>query len=366
MKKYGYNEITTKQFIFFIYKTQIGIGILTMPRTLGEAAGTDAWISILFGYVIALAASCLIIHIMSKHPEDTLYDLLPRYFGKWIGNGLSLIFIMYCAIAAGLAILSSAFIERMWIVPDTSGFLLIVLFMIPVYTVARNGVRVLGRYAEFVYLGTVWMYPLLLFSLKESHWLNLLPIAKDGWGPIVSAIKLTVLPFLGFELAFILYPFLLNKKAAYKGIIIANSISLAVYLLIEILASVFFSSAEVKEYFWPTMILLKRIELPFIERFEIVFLSFYFLVLSMTIIPYLFTAVFGTSQLMGKQDHRVHLRWYTVIFLLIAFFYNPSYTTLDRLLTAWGQYGIFFAYAFPVCLWAYIAVFQRFKRRRFP
>lgn len=366
MKKYAFNEITNKQFIFFIYKTQIGFGILSMPRTLGEEAGTDAWISILLGYAIAIGTSCLIIRIMSKHPEDTLYDLLPRYFGKWIGNGLSLIWIFYCAQAAILAILSAVFIEQMWVVPNASSLLLAALFMIPIYTVTRNGVRVLGRYAELIYFFTVWMYPLLLFSLKESHWLNLLPIVKDGWMPILSAVKLTVLPFLGFEMAFILYPFLQNKKAAYKGIIIANSLSMAVYVMIELLAAIFFSPTEVKQYFWPTLVLLKRIELPFVERFEIVFLAAYFLVMSMTIIPYLFAAVFGTSQLRGKQDHRNHLRWFTGLFLLMCFFVRPTYTQLNQGLAMWGHLGLICSYGFPFLLWGYIRLFHLFKRRSHP
>jgi len=366
VRKYTFNEITTKQFVFFIYKTQIGFGILSMPRTLGEAAGTDAWIAIILGWVIAVGTSCLIIRIMSKHPEDTLYDLLPRYFGKWIGNGMSLIWICYCVMAALGGILSAVFIEQMWIMPNVSSFLLSALFMIPIYTVARNGVRVLGRYAELVYFFTAWMYPMLLFALKESHWLNLLPFVKDGWMPVLSAVKLTVLPFLGFELAFILYPFLQNKKAAYKGIIIANSLSMAIYLVIEVLATIFFSPTEVTQYIWPTLTLLKRIELPFIERFEIIFLSAYFLVMSMTIIPYLFVAVFGTSQLMGKQDHRMHLRWFTGLFLLFSVFFRPTYTSLDQWLTLWGHSGLVIAYGFPFLLWGYIRLFRLFKRRSHP
>ena len=41
MKKYAYNEITLMQYIFLINGTQVGTGVLALPRVLAEKAGKE-------------------------------------------------------------------------------------------------------------------------------------------------------------------------------------------------------------------------------------------------------------------------------------------------------------------------------------
>ncbi|WP_051870503.1 GerAB/ArcD/ProY family transporter [Brevibacillus laterosporus] len=77
MRAYPITNISLMQYIFIIHGTQVGIGILTLPRELTEIAGTDGWISILFGGVCSVLTSILITSIMKKHPDKTLYELLP-------------------------------------------------------------------------------------------------------------------------------------------------------------------------------------------------------------------------------------------------------------------------------------------------
>lgn len=69
---------------------------------------------------------------------------------------------------------------------------------------ARQGIRMLGRYAEFVGVSMIIMLPLFLIAMREGHWIHLLPVLKEGWIPVLKGVKTTVLSFLGFELAFIL------------------------------------------------------------------------------------------------------------------------------------------------------------------
>lgn len=363
MKKYALNEITTSQFIFFIYKTQVGMGILTMPRITAEEAGTDGWISVIFGYFLAIFISIVIIKIMEKHPEDTLFDLLSKVFGKWIGKLFIIGWIGYTGYFAIVLLLTTVFIIQVWIFPQTPSFLVMWLFLIPIYMITRSGIRVIGRYAEFVYFITLWMVPLLLFGLKDAHWLNLLPILKEDWKPVLVAVQKTVVPFIGFELAFILYPFLKNKKSAFKGIIIANTLTFLLYMYVIIITYVYFSPDEIKEYTWPTLNILKSIELPFLERFEIIFLSFYMIILSMTIIPFLFTAAFGTSKLFGQKSHKIHVRIYIGVIAFFSIFYTPIGQNMETL-GKWADYlGIGFGYAFPIFFGLYVFIYTKLKNR---
>lgn len=353
MPKYGYNQLTFKQYVFFIYKTQVGIGVLSLPRDLAEISGTDGWISIFLGWLFCIFISILIIKIMEKHPEQTLFDILPQYFGKWLGNGIIILWILYATFSASVVLLTSIHIVQVWILPRTSYQVLLLLFLVPIYISTRHGIRVIGRLAEFVYVFTLWLPLIMLLALRDIHWLHFLPIAKEGWVPILGAVKKTTLSFLGFEMAFFLYPFLQEKKAAYKGIILANTMSMVIFLLVAVISYLRFSSIEVKQFIWPTLNVLKLIRLPFLERLEIIFLSFYLFVLFMTVIPYLYVATWGTAKMLGKQDHRPFLGIFVLLWIVLSCFFVPTYKDVIDIGKVYGQTGLTMTFAFPFFLFLY-------------
>lgn len=364
MNKYSFNQISLKQYIFIIFETQIGIGVLSLPRDIAKTAGKDGWISILLGWILSILLSLIIIRIMEKNPEYTLIELLSKYFGKWVGKSLSVFWILYAAFAASVVMFSTIHIIKVWIILDIRDFILMILFVIPIYMIAKHGIRVIGIFAELVFLVSLWMPFLLFFAFKDTHWLFLLPIGKEGLLPILSTVKSTIISFLGFELAFILYPFLKDKKSATKGIVIANSLSMFVFLMVTVISFVRFSQDQIKDYAYPTLNLLKLIRLPFLERLEITFLSFYLFLLFMTIIPYLYTAVLGASQLCGKQDHRNVLRILVCLWILVSFFFHPSSSQIIQMGKPWGMAGTYFAFVFPILLWIYGWLFHLARKEQ--
>ncbi len=114
-------------------------------------------------------------------------------------------------------------------------------------------------------------------------------------------MKSTIIAFLGFEFAFVLYPYLTNKSAAKKGIVIANMITLFVYLQVTFVSFVYFSPDGITKFLWPTLSLVTPFHFSFLERFEIIFLSFYLFIIFDSCIPYIFTASDGINQLLNKK-----------------------------------------------------------------
>lgn len=345
-------QLSFSQYVFIIYKTQIGIGVLTLPRDVAGLAGTDGWISVFIGWMVSILAGIVIVKVMQMHPGDTIYELLPKVFGKWIGNGLSLIWAFLFLFKAAAVFFVILYIYRIWVLPYTPSYLLGALFFIPVVMSVWNGLQGIARFADFIYLATIWMAPMLVFSLQENaEWLNLLPVLQEGWGPVLAGVKATLLSFLGFELAFILYPFLKNKKVAVKGIVIANSLTLFIYLLATVFSFVRFSPEEVKSFVWPTFILLKPIQFPFLERLEIIFISFYLFVLLFTVISYLYVALIGFVGMGGLRNYRPFLWMVTGLGFLLLLFFEPSHTAFVRLQQWTGNLGVIPAFIVPPLLW---------------
>ncbi|MEH7385827.1 endospore germination permease [Bacillus sp. JJ1521] len=356
-------EISLLQFILLIHGVQMGVGVLSLPRELAEKAGTDGWIAIILGCFISVTCSLIIIQIMKKHPNGTILDLITFYFGKWVGKLGGFLFIMYFGFFAFVTFTREVVFIQAWILPRTKLYLLILLLAIPTYMLARNNVQILGRYAVVVFFMTLWTIILYLIPLKDAHWLHLLPIIKDGWYPIFTAVKTTIFTFIGFEIAFFLYPFLQNKQSASLGVIIANTITMFAYLIITIVSFAFFSPDEITRYNEPTITILKVIEFNFIERLEVVLFAFYLFVMSSTVVPLMFMSVFSTSWLFGQEEHTKPLFWFLVFMVIYMFFFPPSLNMDLKWQKGVQLLGLIFAYAFPIGLWAILLIRGLFKRR---
>lgn len=361
--KYTQNQITFMQFIFLIHGVQLGVGLLTLPRELAEKAGTDGWIGLIIGWLFSTLASLIIIQVMKNYPNGTIIDLLTHYFGKWFGKLASFIFVLYFAFLGSIVFVREGLFIQFWILPQTDLVILLFLLSIPSYLIVRNNISILGRYAELVFFLTTWMLFFYFTPLKEAHWLHLLPIIKEGWKPILTAAKTTIFSFLGFEVAFFLYPFLQKKHKASIGIFIANTLTLVVFLIVTIVAFTFYSPDEITQYKEPTINLLKIVEFKFLERLEIVFLSLYIFVISTTVLPLFFATVFSASQLFGKQDHSKYVVWLLLLNLVYVFFLPQSFDKNTQLQKVSESISLILVYAFPLCLWVYLWLYSRFKRR---
>lgn len=348
----GQNRLSWLQFTLLIYKTQIGVRILSASRILINDVETDGWILLMICCGIAILTSIWIYHVMRLHPNETLFDLSERYLGKWLGKGVSLVWIVYGWIVSTYVLFMTIHLINIWILPNTRFYLLMLLLLVPIYMIANRGIQLMGRFAEFVFLSAFFMPVLVLFALQDAEWQNLLPVLKDGWEPIFRHLPIGLPFFAGFELSFFWYPYIKEKEKALRGIILANLLTLYILLVVTIVSFVKFSPLEIKQLVWPTVSLLKFIQFPFLERLEVIVLSIYIYVLLATVIPYLFVALLGIRRLFGMQKRprtgKVALILILALWFLIACFAFPTFVDLLHVTPLIEQVGFFICYYFTI------------------
>ncbi|CEH31924.1 spore gernimation protein [Aneurinibacillus migulanus] len=363
MNKSKKREITLLQYILSINAAQVGTSILRLPADLAGVASTDGWISIFVAWIISLIVSLCMVGVMAKHPGATIYDVLTRYLGKWLGRTWMIIWMTSALFTAVIICYRVVGIIKVFILSNTPHFLLALIFLIPVYMVLRSGIRILARYSEFIFFFTLWLPILLILPLKDAEWIYMLPVLKEGWLPILYAVPLTLTSFIGFEMAWILYPYLKSKQSAAKGIIIANSITLLVYLQITLSCFLYFSPDEIPEFLWPMLALVKPIQFPFLERFEIVFLSFYMLILSAVVLPFLFIITKNIDYFFNKQNWQLPAYILPLLLLVSFLIYIPDYNQVQVMSKWWSREAYIVSYAFPVLFFIYVTLYTRWKNR---
>ncbi|MCD9024964.1 GerAB/ArcD/ProY family transporter [Cohnella silvisoli] len=363
MKDYANNQITLLQYIFIITGLQVNVSIVSLPRNLAETAGTDGWMSIIIGWVISAAASIAIIRVMKNHPEGTLLDLLTRFMGMWAGKVISLLLSLYYFYILYDGLTRTILITKAWLLPTIPNFILMILLLIPTYAIAQHGPSVLGRYAELIAYMSLWIPFVYILTLKNAHWLHLLPMFKDGWQPILSAVKETIYPSLGMAATFILYPFLKHKEKAATGILISTSLSMVVYLFFTVICFLYYSPDDISNYNDVVISVLKSIEFKFVERIEVIFIAYHLFLYSLVWIPTMYLTTYCTSWLFRQSDHRGHMTWLCVLLAIGTIIYSPTFNQSDRLenLLTWIGFGT--EYVFPVCLAVYLWIRKSSKRR---
>ncbi|MCU6796269.1 spore germination protein [Paenibacillus sp. WQ 127069] len=362
MKKYASNEITLMQFIFIIHGAQVGAGIFSLPMDVAEKAGSDGWISVILAWCCNIIASILIVLTFKKYPNDTLPDLLIRLCGKLIGKLLIIPITAYHAFFVCILLSSTMLFVKHWFLPLTQDYLVMILLIIPGYFVARSGLRVLGRYCELIFYMMIWMPFILLIPLKDSHWIHFLPLLKEGWMPVFNGLQTTIYSYLGFEIVFFLYPFLQKKQLAIRGVVIANTLTLIVYLGITMICFAYFSPDDITSYNQPLLNLLKTIEFRFLERFDMIFLVLYLFVISTAWLPYSFVAIFSTGHLLGKEAPAPYTAILFLAVITIVIVVHPSWNLVQQWQQFGSKIGVGYAYVLPLFLYLYIQIYSRFRR----
>ncbi|OME82278.1 spore gernimation protein [Paenibacillus sp. FSL A5-0031] len=362
MKVQERNQISITQFIFIIHSCQVGTGIFSLPRTLAEKAGTDGWISLLLGWCINLTVCVLIVKMFEKYPDDTILDLFIRLFGKVVGKILTIPIICYFAFFGWTILSITMLFIKQWFLQMTPDYVLMILLVVPGFFIIGKGLYILGRYSELVFYMTIWMYLLLIIPLKDSHWVHLLPLIKEGWMPIFNGVGSAIFSFLGFEIVLVLYPFLKTKQLAVRGVVIANTITFILYLGVTLICYAYFSPDGITDYNEPLFNLLKMIELHFLERFDMVFLALYLFVISTAWLPYLYGAVYSTSHLLGTKKKAPFDSILLISIVIITAFLHPSWNQTGQWIEFISKTGIGVAYVFPVFLFLYVSIYSRFQR----
>ncbi|MFT4141209.1 MAG: endospore germination permease [Bacillus sp. (in: firmicutes)] len=355
------NTITLFQYIFIVNGIQIGTGILSLPRIVAEKAGTDGWLAVIIGWGCSVLASIFLIQAIQNRQQNTTHHFFRQLFGKYIGCILMFFYSIYFLSTYWIIIVNSILFIQGWFLPHTSKYSIFLLLCIPTYMVAHKGIQSVGKYCEIIFYMTVSIpFLFLIFMpITNGHWLNFLPFLKEGMFPILKAVPSTAFSFLGFEMCVFLYPYLQQKKYALHGIIIANTITMIFYLFTVIICFYFFSPDGIPHLIQPVLSLLKLIEFRFLERFDLVILSCYLVVVSTSWISLLYGGI-----LLINFSKKESVRAYQIIIILLIsvlfiFLLNPSWSQLKQYQSTISNIGLGLVYCFSLFLWLYSKIYNR-------
>lgn len=345
--------------LFLVHGMQYGMGVLSFQRELAVIVGHDAWITVILTGMIIQLLIWMIYSMLNKDKGD-LITIHRHTFGKWIGNLLSIIFILFI-LSQTIAVLRSYIeIVQVWMFPLLKTWPFALVLLLAVYYVVSGGFRVVSGVCFLAVILPSYLIFTFFVPFGFADFRNLLPVFDHSLMEVARSIKETALAFSGFELLLFYYPFIQQPERSQKWAHFGNLVTTSLYLLIMVVTLVFFEQEYLKTVIWPTLLMWKIIELPFVERFEIIGVTSWAVVMMPIICLMFWSASRGIKEMFKVKQKKVLL-----LLLLISFIVNCLLTEREMIVQylKWQtEIGFYFIFLYIPML--FICYQIRYKLRK--
>lgn len=348
-------KISPHQFKLLVFLCYVGTAILYSPGFLATEAKQDAWIGAIVGLILGLLIVQLYNSVGNLSPNTTIVQQTEKYFGKWLGKVISLLFISFLFINNSMILWIAGNFVTTQIMPETPIQFTNILFVLIIVMATRLGVEIFARAAEILFpLVMVLLVILILFVSPNIKIENIKPVLEFGMKPIIrGAISYVSYSSLTLIVLMMVFPAHVNnvketKKAFLRGTLLGGIIIFFITLFAILVLGHDFSIRNA----FPSYILAKKIQLGgFIERIESIIAIIWFITVFYKTLLYFYGSVLGLSQVLELKDYRpltLPMAMITVVLSLVVF-PNTIYSDVwDS--TTWVSYALTYALFLPLLL----------------
>ncbi|WP_165822358.1 GerAB/ArcD/ProY family transporter [Paenibacillus montanisoli] len=286
------STIDRTQLLFLIIKTQIGIGLLSLPAEIQSSAKSDSWISVLVAGTVIQFILLVYWLLLRKFPNDNLSAITVRMLGPYIGRAINAVYYAFFVFIAAYA--STLYVElvKNWMLPLTPGWILLLLIIGTSLYLAYDNLRVIARF--FVLSSALFIVLIMISILTFSnnvHVSNIMPIGQTGVLQILNGSEKTFFSMLGFEVTLFYFSQVQgNRKGMFKVISLANLFVTLFYTYFVFICLIGFSPDALGHMNEPVLYILKGLSYQLFDRIDLIFLTIWIIPMTVTIVSYLCVA----------------------------------------------------------------------------
>lgn len=211
--KIGYKELFSSiLFLIAIKATD------STPDLLFYHGMNAAWLIALLSALIMAVPLKILVRLMNKY-NTGLYDLIRTFMGRWIGELLVIVLLIFLFASTSLNARSYIDIVNTLFFPQTNIPNLLFLLMLFSSLVAIRGFETLGRMCWFLF-GVIQVVGIFLFvtTWQHTYFTHLFPILGPGlkgllWNALVHSSIYGEIILLAF-----MYPYVRSSFAYRKGV----------------------------------------------------------------------------------------------------------------------------------------------------
>ncbi|WFD10811.1 GerAB/ArcD/ProY family transporter [Tepidibacter hydrothermalis] len=348
-------SLTNRQIAFIIFGVVVGYGVLVIPKTVTENAGTGGWFTLLIATAITMIFTYIITYLGYVHKNKTIYEYSNKLTGKFITSIFMCIYIIYYFMLFTMIIRMSSEAIKLTVLIKTPVWVLCLVFLLVIYYAVINRLGVIARICEIycliIILGAI---PMHLAIFTQGKLINLQPFFVGGEiHSYLKATLVTVFPFLGIEILTIIS---FNKKKNNKRIfkytaLMIGFIGMFYILIVESCISVMGVDGIVhyKDALFATIRRVDIKSLQFLERIDGIF----FMLWIMSILCTVSLEAYASTFLISKLFKNINFKVLTLIVMVLSFIVSQipkSVDSVEKIMDDISYLGIVTAGLIPTIL----------------
>ena len=184
------NNITSGQLMALVVSMQLGISVLNLPGPLSRVCGHDGWISILVYGIVTTGVIILIVRLMNRYNNQSIYEINKLLYGKYLGSLLNLFIVLYLWYSSCLYLRSYLNIVHVHLLRSTPSLILCGFILIPTCYLSWYGLKYIARFSTMIYLSLTACLVLFFLVYKNLRLTFLMPIGQSGIRGIKESLPL--------------------------------------------------------------------------------------------------------------------------------------------------------------------------------
>jgi len=325
--------ISARQFTIITILFSIGSAILIIPKILAMEAKQGAWIAAILGVVVSILLVKLFIAVASLTRDMSLVEINEKILGKWVGKAVSITFVFFTFISAGVLLQFVENFMRTEIMPETPAIAFNVFFSLLIIFGCYLGLETIARTAELLFPFFVLLFvafAVLIFPQIDVQ--NIQPVLEVGTKPLIFS-TLLFMGYFSFPMVVLLmlFPVSINeykgaKNAFYIGTIIGGIVLIVIIGLAILVLGADFTAHQR----FPSFTLAKRISLGnFLERLEVIMAFLWIITIFYRVLIYFYATVIGIAQIFNLKDYRSLLLPLGMILVVVSLIVSPNVVYTD-------------------------------------
>ncbi|MBH0160541.1 GerAB/ArcD/ProY family transporter [Fictibacillus sp. 26RED30] len=346
------NQLVNAFLVFFIiHTTQVGVGLQGFQRIIYRDAQQDAWISVLISGVATSLLVFIIIKTLELYGSTDLYGIQHDVFGILIGKVLNCFYIFYSLLSFFVVLRNYIEVIQAWIFPELPLWFLSMSMLILVTYGINSGVRGIIGISFFSVILSLWLLLFISYPIKFARIDHLLPMFEADLISLLKGAYNMTFTVLGYEILYIIYPYLKEKKKVMKFAQLGILFTTFIYTALMIVAITYFNGVQLEKTVWATLSLFKIVRLPFIERFEYVAITFWMLIILPNLIFYMWSACRGMERVFKVSIKRSV--WLFSLIVIISVQLIITRTQVNHLNDLFAKCAFFVVACYPFILFSF-------------
>lgn len=363
MKTKGF--ITPFQLFASVVVTVIGVGIFSYPSTVTGLTLHDGWITTIISGIIVTLLILAMWKVVQLNSYRTFYDILTENLGGIFGWISALIFVVSNIVTMSVGIRIFSEVLKMYLLEKTSTELILLLMIISSIFLLRGTLKDLVRFNELsFYIMFIAIFIVLFIGLFKADFESVLPLFQGNFSQYGKAIISSTYSFAGFNIVFMILPFL-KKKEGVKAILIKSIAFITFfYVFVTLLCIALLGLMGTSKLNWPTITMIKAIDIPgtFIERWEGVVMTLWVFFSYTTFVNGYYMGAEVLKDMLSLKSIKLSIMLLAPVFYFCAL-YPDNISEIYKLADNFDKYLVVFVLVVLTLLLLLISLFKKRRNR---